>query len=111
MALLACRPDRGAPEASEYASMEGNTVRRIVWQAGDKADRVLQIRGPTDVEVEQFLQCVRLRNAVGVEDPDPVEAVFQGVGETSSNGATRAEVLRMANDGDSLGKRPIQSPI
>ena len=38
----------------------------IVMQAGDKARLALQISGPTGIEVEQLLQCIRLRDAVSV---------------------------------------------
>ena len=60
---------------------------------------------------KQVFKRVGLGNAVGVEGPGPVEFLCQGLGKANSNSPTGAQIGRVANDGDTLWKGPIQGPI
>ena len=51
---------------------------------------------------EQVLKRVGVRNAVGVEDPGPVEFLLQGLGKADFNSPTGAQIGRVANDQDAV---------
>ena len=78
---------------------------------GEKAD-LLPLLGWQMLEKgKQLFKHVRLRNTVGVKEPDPVEAVFQAVGQTDPNRAARAQVFRIANNRNVFGEGSVQSSI
>src|SRR5216684_2603438 len=80
-------------------------------QAAQKTD-VLALRGRQTLEKgKQFLERVGLRHTVGIKDPGPVEAMFQGMGETDPNGAASAQVFGIANDRNGFREGSVHSLI
>jgi hypothetical protein len=58
-----------------------------------------------------MLARIWLRHAVGVQDPNPVEAVFQGIGEIGSQGAADTPVIRVTDDRHPVVSHPVESSV
>ena len=84
---------------------------RIREPASKEAGSILLRGGQTLVKVEQVFQSVRLWDAVGVEQPCPVESVLQPVSKTRPHAPACAEIPRIAHDGHVFREGPIQGLI
>src|SRR5437588_8229703 len=103
--------DEGPSQPGEEAGMDGLAGSLVDRQAREEDRLVLQALWPAGVKVEQSRQRRRLRNAVGVEDPDPVEALLKSVGEAGAHRAAGAEIFGVANDTDLVRKGTVQGGV
>src|SRR6185437_4935475 len=110
-ALIWSRCDNKASVSREQPTVERLSVRLIDRQAGDKRRLLLQAAWPACVQIEQCRQCPRFGNAVGVENPYPVQAAFQGSGKTDPNRAAGTEIRGVSDDADLLRECSVQRTI
>src|SRR5262249_26475598 len=95
----------------EPAAVARIIVRLVQREARDKRRLLLSAAWPTCVLVEQCRKRLRVGNGISIEDPNPIETVLDGMSDAVSDGATDPDVLRVAKDGDPLGKLSVQGPI
>jgi hypothetical protein len=86
-------------------------IRLVKRQTGDKRRLLLSAAWPTGVFIEERRQRLGVGDSVGIQDPNPIEPLVEGVGDAVSNRAADAYVFWIANDRRPLGKCPVQGPI